>query len=98
MKAKPTHFGRRGIGSVRWEDLVNLAMVRSNRVRSTLFLTALVLWVSLAGLVGCSKEKPPPPPPPEVTVTEAVQKDVPIYIELVGSTLGSEDVEIRARV
>jgi len=27
-----------------------------------------------------------------------VQKDVPIYIELVGSTLGSEDVEIRARV
>jgi membrane fusion protein (multidrug efflux system) len=27
-----------------------------------------------------------------------VQKDVPIYIELVGATLGSEDVEIRARV
>ena len=27
-----------------------------------------------------------------------VQKDVPIYIELVGSTLGSEDVEIRSRV
>jgi len=33
-----------------------------------------------------------------VTVAEVVQKDVPIYIELVGSTLGSEDVEIRARV
>ncbi|HEX5604978.1 MAG TPA: efflux RND transporter periplasmic adaptor subunit [Candidatus Binatia bacterium] len=49
-------------------------------------------------MTGCSKEEPPPPPPPEVTVTEAVQKDVPIYIELVGSTLGSEDVEIRARV
>jgi membrane fusion protein (multidrug efflux system) len=27
-----------------------------------------------------------------------VQKDVPIYIELVGATLGSEDIEIRARV
>jgi membrane fusion protein (multidrug efflux system) len=27
-----------------------------------------------------------------------VQKDVPIYIELVGATLGSQDVEIRARV
>ena len=27
-----------------------------------------------------------------------MQKDVPIYIELVGATLGSEDVEIRARV
>ena len=47
---------------------------------------------------GCSKKEPPPPPPPEVQVTEVVQKDVPIYIELVGATLGSEDVEIRARV
>ena len=27
-----------------------------------------------------------------------MQKDVPIYIELVGATLGSEDIEIRARV
>jgi membrane fusion protein (multidrug efflux system) len=33
-----------------------------------------------------------------VEVTTAVQRDVPIYVELVGSTLGSEDVEIRARV
>jgi membrane fusion protein (multidrug efflux system) len=31
-------------------------------------------------------------------VAEVVQKDVPIYVELVGATLGSEDVEIRARV
>jgi membrane fusion protein (multidrug efflux system) len=52
----------------------------------------------LAAGVGCSKEEAPPPPPPEVLVAEAVQKDVPIYIELVGSTLGSQDVEIRARV
>jgi membrane fusion protein, multidrug efflux system len=47
----------------------------------------------------CSKkEAPPPPAPPDVQVAEVVQKDVPIYIELVGATLGSEDVEIRARV
>ena len=44
------------------------------------------------------KKEPPPPPPPEVQVAAVVQKDVPIYIELVGATLGSEDVEIRARV
>jgi membrane fusion protein (multidrug efflux system) len=31
-------------------------------------------------------------------VAPVVQRDVPIYIELVGSTLGSEDVEIRPRV
>ena len=46
----------------------------------------------------CSKKEPPPPPPPEVQVAEVIKKDVPIYIELVGATLGSEDVEIRARV
>jgi len=77
---------------------VNLEFVRSARGGSTLFAAALVLFVSLAAITGCSKEAPPPPPPPEVTVAEVVQKDVPIYIELVGSTLGSEDVEIRARV
>jgi len=48
--------------------------------------------------VACSKKEAPPPPPPEVQVAEVVQKDVPIYIELVGATLGSEDIEIRARV
>ena len=77
---------------------MNLEFVRSARGRSALFAAALVLFVSLAAITGCSKEEPPPPPPPEVTVAEVVQKDVPIYIELVGSTLGSEDVEIRARV
>ena len=52
----------------------------------------------LAVTIACSKKEAPPPPPPEVQVAEVVQKDVPIYIELVGATLGSEDVEIRARV
>jgi membrane fusion protein (multidrug efflux system) len=31
-------------------------------------------------------------------VTDVVQKDVPVYMELVGQTRGSQDVEIRARV
>jgi len=57
----------------------------------------LVCLFVVAG-VGCSKKEAPPPPPPEVLVAEVVQRDVPIYIELVGSTLGSEDVEIRSRV
>ena len=48
--------------------------------------------------VGCSKKEAPPPAPPEVQVTEVVKKDVPIYIELVGATLGSQDIEIRSRV
>ena len=48
--------------------------------------------------IACSKKEAPPPAPPEVGVAEVAQKDVPIYMELVGATLGSEDVEIRARV
>jgi membrane fusion protein, multidrug efflux system len=58
----------------------------------------LIAGFLVATGVACSKKEAPPPPPAEVLVAEVVQKDVPIYIELVGSTLGSEDVEIRARV
>lgn len=55
--------------------------------------------IALAALLGaCSKPEPPPPQPPEVYVTEVVQKDVPVYLELVGQAFGSQDVEIRARV
>jgi membrane fusion protein (multidrug efflux system) len=62
------------------------------------FPPILVACFLLLTAIGCSKKEAPPPPPPEVQVAEVVQRDVPIYIELVGSTLGSEDVEIRARV
>ena len=66
--------------------------------RSLRFPPILVACFLLALCVACSKTEAPPPPPPEVQVTEVMQRDVPIYVELVGSTLGSEDVEIRARV
>jgi multidrug efflux pump subunit AcrA (membrane-fusion protein) len=48
---------------------------------------------------GCQeKAAPPPPPPTEVYVAEVVQKDIPVYLDLVGQTLGYQDAEIRARV
>src|SRR4030095_2702225 len=63
------------------------------------FLPILVACFLLMVGAACSKkEASTPPPPPEVQVAAVVQKDVPIYIELVGATLGSEDIEIRARV
>ena len=67
---------------------------RLSRKLSPILVAGSLLVVGTA----CSKKEAPPPPPPEVVVAEVVQKDVPIYIELVGATLGSEDVEIRARV
>jgi len=61
------------------------------------------LILALAGLIafgapGCSKKAGPAGAAPEVYVADVVQKDVPVYLELVGQTKGSQDVEIRARV
>jgi membrane fusion protein (multidrug efflux system) len=40
----------------------------------------------------------PPPPPHDVVVAEVEQKDVPLYLEWVGTTDGNVNAEIRARV
>src|SRR5215831_13370663 len=60
----------------------------------------LVVVAATLGLSGaCAKpEQAAPPPPPEVYVTTVVQKDVPVYLDLVGQTEGSQDVDVRARV
>jgi membrane fusion protein (multidrug efflux system) len=59
-------------------------------------LVALALVASLS--MACEKPAPVAPPPTEVYVVDVVQKDVPVYLELVGQTQGFQDVEIRARV
>jgi membrane fusion protein (multidrug efflux system) len=61
------------------------------------------LTLALAGLIaigapGCSKKEGPAGAAPEVYVADVVQKDVPVYLDLVGQTKGFQDVEIRARV
>jgi membrane fusion protein (multidrug efflux system) len=56
-----------------------------------------LLAVSALGLAAC-KEAAQQAGPPEVYVAEVVQRDVPVYMEVVGQTRGSQDVEIRARV
>lgn len=63
--------------------------------RSLLAVAGIVL---IAALPGCSGEEAATAPIPEVYVTAVVQRDVPVYMEIVGQTLGSQDVEIRARV
>jgi len=55
--------------------------------------------IALAMSVACEKKAPPAAAaPPEVYVTDVVQKDVPVYLELVGQTQGFQDTELRARV
>lgn len=48
--------------------------------------------------MACGKSEPPPPPPVEVQVAQVLQRDVPIMVEEIGQTLGSSEVEVRARV
>ena len=57
-----------------------------------------VIATTMAVTVACEKPQAVAPPPTEVYVVDVVQKDVPVNLELVGQTVGSQDVEIRARV
>jgi membrane fusion protein, multidrug efflux system len=59
--------------------------------------TRLVLASVLAAF-GCGKKEAPPPPLPDVKVATVLQKDVPIYVEAIGQTRGSTEIEVRARV
>ncbi len=61
--------------------------------------SAAVLAGCVAALhAGCGKKQPPPPPPPEVKAAVVLQKNVPIFIEAIGQTRGSTEIEVRARV
>jgi len=58
-----------------------------------------ILLLAVAICAGCSSQaEKPAPPPPGVTVTPIIQKDVPIYQEWVGTTVGSVDADIRPKV
>ena len=59
---------------------------------------AAVLAAVLVVAVGCAKKEAPAPPPTEVKIAPVIQKDVPIYVEAIGQTRGSTEIEVRARV
>jgi membrane fusion protein, multidrug efflux system len=61
-------------------------------------VTLAVCGLTALALCGCGKKEAPAAVAPEVVVADVVQRDVPVYLELVGQTRGSQDVEIRARV
>ena len=65
------------------------------RVRGSM-LVAVAMAATLS--TACEKPVAVAPQAPEVYVTTVVQKDVPVYLDLVGQTQGFQDVDIRARV
>ena len=67
-------------------------------MRLNLRAAVILLPMALAAAKACKKAAPPPPPPVEVKVTPVAQRDVPVYIEVIGQTRGSTEIEVRARV
>lgn len=61
------------------------------------FAATLALPAILVG-TACKRDEPPAPPLPEVLVTEVLQKDVPIYTEAVGTTVGFVNAQVMPRV
>ena len=59
---------------------------------------ATLAILAILGGTGCKKAEPPAPPPPEVLVTPVLQKDVPIYTEWVGTTVGFVNAQVMPRV
>jgi membrane fusion protein, multidrug efflux system len=71
---------------------------RSGRLAYTLGgLLAMAMMVLIGGCKDAAQVSAAPEPP-EVQVTPVVQKDVPIYSEWVGTTVGSVTAHIRARI
>jgi membrane fusion protein, multidrug efflux system len=67
-------------------------MIRETR----LFRLATVAMAT--AVLGACKKAPPSAPSPTVMVTKVIQKDVPIYSEWVGTTVGFVDAQIRPKV
>jgi membrane fusion protein (multidrug efflux system) len=64
------------------------------------WLISCAVSVALILLAGCDRSGPGQAAAPSlrVLVTQSQQRDVPLSIDMVGSTLGTKDVPIRARV
>ncbi|HSS66351.1 MAG TPA: efflux RND transporter periplasmic adaptor subunit, partial [Gammaproteobacteria bacterium] len=62
----------------------------------------IAVMAASAQLSGCepagSQPQSAAPPPPEVTTVTVEAKDVPVVFEYTGTTAGSREVEVRARV
>jgi membrane fusion protein (multidrug efflux system) len=75
-------------------------MLQTNLVRNATALGGLAIFGLATLVTGCaeSKASTSAPPPPTVVVAPVVQRDVPLYIEALGSLDGYVNADIRARV
>jgi RND family efflux transporter MFP subunit len=89
MREKPLQFG----------EGLSVLPIFPPRVSTRQLCTLGVLFTVLIIANGCSSSaEKPAPPPPGVTVTPAIQRDVPIHQEWVGTMSGNVDADIRPKV
>jgi len=77
---------------------MSLASPFAPTVRAAHTLLGLIVIAALSAGCGNSSKASGPPPPPTVKVESVVEKDVPIYGEWVGTTVGYVTAQISARV
>ncbi|HOX60175.1 MAG TPA: efflux transporter periplasmic adaptor subunit, partial [Verrucomicrobiota bacterium] len=58
----------------------------------------LASLLTLLSTTACDKEKAAPPAPPVVNVVSVAQRDVPVYMEWIGSLDGNVNAVIRPQV
>lgn len=84
-------------------DAAGRGKVTRTMVISAPFLRQVFHWIGTLVvcaliLVACGKPEIPPSPPPEVKVIKVEPRDTPVSLEFVGSTVSSQQVEVRARL
>jgi membrane fusion protein (multidrug efflux system) len=72
--------------------MARFSLLSVNTARIAVLAAVTVLATS------CGKPEPPVMPPMEVAVMTVQPRDIPIYLDMIGQTLGSVDIPIRARV
>ena len=70
----------------------------SSAARTFRGTAGVLAGVTLLLAAACDKEKAGPPPPPTVEVVSVAQRDVPIYMEWIGSLDGDVNAVIRPQV
>jgi membrane fusion protein, multidrug efflux system len=75
-------------------DLQHSSLGPRTRRKTAIGAACLVLILATA----CDKVAPPPPAPPAVEVVKVAQRDVPIYMEWIGSLDGNVNAVIRPQV
>jgi membrane fusion protein (multidrug efflux system) len=84
---------------LRFGEGLSVLPISPLRVSMRQLCTLGVLIMALIITNGCSSSaEKPAPPPPGVTVTPAIQRDVPIHQEWVGTMAGNVDADIRPKV